>query len=228
MIKKSTCSGVFSGLFALTAMAGVLLAGAGCSGEHPEPPLERSRLVLRFFRSIRNGDYQSAVRQGGKIHSIDKHNSSVAGMVSVQESNVFIKQAQLALNRGDVEGAASVLADGRRTFPNNSELAVAYSRLRQLRNAEKLINAMLQARRSTSMEAAYSAASIGLSANSSPRLSAYFREYEKEIDRVRKEEEVKKLRTEPVVIPAIHLPAAADKAQVGVETPASAPAAVQK
>ena len=207
--------------FCRAAAAGALLAAAGC-GRHPAPPLERTDLVLRFFRSIRQGDFASAVRQGDKILRLDNYNTAVAKLVAIQEGNSYIRRAQEALNRGDIEAARLALADGSRHYPGNRNLMMLGAKVRQLRNAEKLLRNMKKAKSSSAMSAALSAASIGLSANLTPKLKAYFTFYEAEIARAEakeREERQRQLRRAPAAPepPVAAPPAAAVKPPVPAE-----------
>jgi len=177
---------------AVAAAAGALFA-SGCD-RHPAPPLERTDLVLRFFRSIRNGDFQSAARQGDKIHQLDNYNTAVKRLVAIQEGNSYIRRAQEALNRGDIAAARAALEEGCRHFPGNRNLMMLAAKVRQLRNAEKLLANMKKAKSSSAMSAALTAATIGLSANLTPKLKTYFSFYESEIARVEAKEREERRR----------------------------------
>ena len=163
-------------------MALVVIA-AGCS-EHPKPPVERMELVSRFFRSVRNGEFDAAAQQGRKLYTLDRNNTFLLHLVTIHESNVFLRRAQKALNSGDVEGSLRILAEGRKRYPDNRTLGIYYSKVTQLRNAKKLIKAMENARSSAAMSASLTAATTGLGANMTPRLAAYFKQYEKRIAEV--------------------------------------------
>lgn len=158
----------------------LLFVFSGCS-EHREPPLERMALVSRFFRSVRTGDFEAAANQGRKLYEMDRNNSFLLHLVTIHESNVFLRRAQKALNSGDVEGALKALEEGRRRYPENRTLVMYHSRITQLRNAKKLIKAMEKAKSSAAMSASLTAAVTGLGANTSPELAEYFKEYEKRI-----------------------------------------------
>ena len=205
------------------AAVGVLLA-AGC-GEHPAPPLERTDLVLRFFRSIRNGDFKSAALQGDKIHQLDNYNSAVTKLVAIQEGNSYIRRAQEALNRGDLNAARQALEEGCRHFPGNRNLMMLSGNVRQLRNAEKLLRNMKKAKSSSAMSAALTAASIGLSANLTPKLKAYFRFYEAQIARAEAKEREERQRQLRTAAPPVAAPAPAAEPAVGTSAPTAKNAA---
>lgn len=226
VMEKEIMAASFSWL-CRAAAAGAMLFAAGC-GEHPAPPLERTDLVLRFFRSIRNGDFHSAARQGDKIHQLDNYNSSVMKLIAIQEGNSYIRRAQEALNRGDVTAARLALEEGARQFPGNRNLVMLGGKVRQLRNAEKLLRNMEKAKSSSAMSAALTAASVGLSANLTPKLQEYFRFYEKKIARAEakeREERRRQLREipavpEPAVAPEAVAPPESAAAKKNPETPA--------
>jgi len=205
------------------AAVGMVLA-AGC-GRHPAPPLERTDLVLRFFRSIRKGDFASAVRQGDKIHQIDNYNSSVKTLIAIQEGNAYIRRAQEALNRGDLTAARKALEEGCRHYPGNRTLMTLNGKVRQLRNAEKLLRNMKKAKSSSAMSAALTAASIGLSANLTPKLKAYFRFYEESIARVEAKEREERKRQLRETASAASGPAVSPNSAAGGDGKAKVPSA---
>ena len=125
----------------------LLVALAGCS-KHREPPFERMDLVSRFFRSVRNGEFSAAAHQGRKLYEMDRNNAFLLHLVTIHESNVFLREAQKSLNSGDIDGALRSLAEGRKKYPDNRTLGWCYSRVTQLRNAKKLITAMEKAQSS--------------------------------------------------------------------------------
>lgn len=178
----------------------LLLVSSGCS-EHREPPLERMELVSRFFRSVRNGDFESAARQGRKLYAMDQNNSFLLHLVTIHESNVFLRRAQKALNDGDVAGALKILEEGRRRYPENRTLGMYHSKVSQLRNAKKLLAAMEKANSSAAMSASLTAAATGLGGNTSPELSEYFKAYEKRIASVAERERGEAKKAESLLPP---------------------------
>ena len=156
---------------------------AGCSPEVPPPPVERNDLVVRFFRSLRNSAGETAARQGAKLYAMDKRNYALLRLVAIQQANNYIRLAQGALNGGDLEKAIRHLKTGLRQFPDNAELHKQLDKLRKLRHAEKLFIAMRTAPNPTAMNSALVAAQTGLSGIESARLSRYFANYKKGIER---------------------------------------------
>ena len=153
----------------------------GCGEEAPPPPTEKAELVTRFFTSISNNDVNSAMRQGVKLRSLDKHNESIIRLVEIQQCNAYIEEAQKKLNSGNIDGAISVLRKGVQLNPENVALREMLPRVRQLKNAKKLIRGMKTASTSIAMRSALTAAKIGLSLNMTPALQAYMVQYEKRI-----------------------------------------------
>jgi len=194
------------GGWCVAAAALALSIGAtGCS-EHREPPRERIDLVSRFFNSVRIGDFAAAARQGRKLYDMDRNNSFLLHLVTIHESNAFLRQAQKSLNDGDVAGALRTLEEGRRLYPENRTLSMYYSRLSQLRNAKKLLAAMEKANSSAAMSASLTAAATGLGANMSPELAAYFRRYEARIAEVAERERKEAEKAEALMPPPVKQP----------------------
>ncbi|MBO5899968.1 MAG: hypothetical protein J6Q80_04465 [Lentisphaeria bacterium] len=166
--------------------------------------------MVRFFASMRKGDHASAVQQGVKLYALDKSQEAVIQLVMLEQANQYVEEAQKALNSGDLNRALSVLSEGMKKYPENMALPQHYRRVRQLRNVKALIEAMERAKNSASMSASLTAARIGLAANSTPELEAYFKEYEKRIEEVRKNE--KKIEKTPSIVePAIEISKPGDK-----------------
>ena len=153
----------------------------GCGEPVPPPPTEKAELVSRFFASFNNKDVKSAMRQGVKLRSLDKHNENIIRLVEIQQCNAYVEAAQKKLNSGDVNGAIAILRKGVRLYPENVSLREMLPRVRQLRNAAKLIRGMKNASTSISMRSALTAAKIGLSLNTTPALQKFFEQYEKKI-----------------------------------------------
>lgn len=174
----------------IAVMIGVVVSVAlvGCS-KHKEPPLERLELVSRFFDSVRKRDFETAARQGQKLYAMDRNNEFLLHLITIHESNFFLRQAQKELNSGNVDGALRILAEGSRNYPDNRTLRMYRTRIIQLRNAKSLIGAMKSARGEAAMSAALTAAETGLGTNMSPKLAAYFKSYEAKIKKVSREAE---------------------------------------
>jgi len=178
----------------------VFVAMCGCS-EHREPPVERLELVARFFRSVRNGEFDVAAQQGRKLYMLDRNNSFLLHLVTIHESNVFLRRAQKALNSGDVDGSLKILDEGRKHYPDNSTLSICYSKVMQLRNAKKLIVAMEKAQSSAAMSASLTAATTGLGANMTPELARYFKQYESRIAAMAAKEQNEAKKVESLLPP---------------------------
>ncbi|MBE6386688.1 MAG: hypothetical protein E7045_01315 [Lentisphaerae bacterium] len=169
-----------------------------------------TELMVRFFASMRKGDHASAVQQGVKLYALDKSQEAVIQLVMLEQANQYVEEAQKALNSGDLNRALSVLSEGMKKYPENMALPQHYRRVRQLRNVKALIEAMERAKNSASMSASLTAARIGLAANSTPELEAYFKEYGKRIEEVRMNE--KKIEKTPSIVePAIEISKPGDK-----------------
>ena len=180
---------------ALMIGGAVSVALVGCS-KHKEPPLERLELVSRFFDSVRKRDFATAARQGQKLYAMDRNNEFLLHLITIHESNFFLRQAQKELNSGNVDGALRILAEGSRNYPDNRTLRMYRTRIIQLRNAKSLIGAMKSARGEAAMSAALTAAETGLGTNMSPKLAAYFKSYEAKIKKAAREAEKENRRLE--------------------------------
>lgn len=178
--------------FRLPVLTGILtLLFAGCSDEPPPLPTGRAELVIRFFQSVKNNDVNSAMRQGIKLRSLDKHNENIVRLVEIQQCNAYINEAQKAVNSGDINKAVAVLRQGVTQYPDNVTLRELLPRVRQLRNARSLLEGMKKASNSIAMRSALTAARIGLYVNTTPALNRYFDQYEKKILEVEKAEQLK-------------------------------------
>lgn len=176
-----------------------LLLLSGCGRDVPPPPFERNDLVVRFFRSLRSSGGEAAAVQGEKLYAFDKRNYFIMDIVSIQQANGCILEAQGYLNAGQLDSAINVIRKGLRRFPENRELRKQYDRLRKLRHAEKIFIAMRSAPNPAAMNSALIAARTGLSGIESAKLNNFFKNYQTSIDRWSKKSTVKKN-------PAINVP----------------------
>ena len=160
---------------------GVMLAGlffAGCNEPHKAPPLEQMELTARFFNSIRNRRSDAAIRQANKLIALDPDASYISSLISIQEANDTIADAQKALNKGDINKTIEIVRAGRRKHADNATFAEVYPKVSQLRNAQKLFLAMSRAKNASAMRGARIAAKAGLSMNLTPELEKFLIEYE--------------------------------------------------
>lgn len=179
---------------------------AGCGNEHPAPPSERNELVIRFFDSMKNHDAAAASEQGMKLQAMDSGNDYVSKLVTIQQSNLYIDRAQKALNAGDAAGAVAALDEGLKRYPLNHTLSQLRNRVRILKQAPGLLQAMRTAESSAAKSAALSAASTVLAGNMTPELTAYFEAYRAGIA-AQAERERTRAAAEPSV-PAVKAPPA--------------------
>ena len=165
--------------------AALLLAGAlcGCTPDVPPPPVERNDLVVRFFRSLRQTDGNTAAMQCEKLYAMEKRNYFLLRLISVQQANSYIRSAQNHLDAGRLEEAIRVLESGLERYPENGKLLHELGLLRKLRLAEKFFLAMRAAPNPTAMNAALIAARTGLDGIEAPELTAFFNRYSKSIER---------------------------------------------
>ena len=159
--------------------AAVCLLAWGCSKPHPEPPTEKLALTVRFFESIRSGDSAAAARQGRKLYALAPENEQILRLVTIQESNDAVGNAQKLIRLGRINEALPVVAAAIKQYPANRNLKAAFPKLTQLRNAEKLLVSMQNAKNSSAMRGARIAARAGLSQNLTPALRRHLSEYEK-------------------------------------------------
>ena len=134
---------------------------SGCTPNVPSPPTEQNDLVVRFFRSLRNNAGAEAALQGQKLYTMDKRNYFLLKLISVQQANSYISNAQRAINAGKLEDAIKELQNGIRRFPANAELHNQLDKLRKLRHAERLFIAMRSAPNPAAMNSALAAAQAG-------------------------------------------------------------------
>ena len=182
---------------AIVAAACLLGLLAGCGKAYPAPPSARNALILRFFRSMARGDAAAASEQGEKLRAMDVRNEYIVKLITVQQSNTYLQRAQGEINAGHIDRALKILDEGVKTYPANRDLALQRGRVRQLRNAAMLLDEMRIAKNSTSMTAALTAASTGLSSNMTPELRAWFDRYRKRIEKTAREEAAKTATGKP-------------------------------
>ena len=183
------------GLTSTVLAVAVAAALAGCSERKP-PPLERLDLVSRFFESIRSERFDDAARQGRKLYEMDRNNEFLLHLITIHESNTFLRRAQVKLNSGKVDETLQILDEGIAKYPENRTLRMYRTKVSQLRNAKSLISAMRRAKGEAAMSAALTAAETGLGTNMSPKLEAYFKSYEAKIKLAAQESEKENRRLE--------------------------------
>ena len=168
-----------------TFPAALILAGllCACTPDAPPPPVERNDLVVRFFRSLRQTDGNTAASQCEKLYAMEKRNYFLLRLISVQQANNYIRSAQNHLNAGNLEQAIRVLETGLKRYPGNGKLLRELGLLRKLRMAEKFFLAMRTAPNPTAMNAALVAARTGLDGIESRELTDFFNRYAKSIER---------------------------------------------
>ena len=167
-----------------------LLAAVGCQKPRSKtPPIGRLALTVRFFQSIAAKDTNAAVRQGEKLYAADPKQEYILQLVSIQESNETVAQAQKLIRTGKIAQALPLVTEAIKQYPNNRMLAASYPKISQLRNAEKLFIAMKNARNASAMRGARVAARAGLSRNLTPALEKYLDAYERREQLVGKREQ---------------------------------------
>ena len=154
-----------------------------CGRDVPPPPVERNDLVVRFFRSLRSGDGDTAAMQGAKLYALENRNYFLLRLVAVQQANSYILKAQHLLNTGRLEQAIRTLEAGLKRYPENGKLHRELAALRKLRHAETLFQAIRSAPNPTAMNAALIAARAGLDGVDSPVLTAFFDRCAKNMER---------------------------------------------
>ena len=155
-----------------------LLALPGCRREAPVPPVERNDLTIRFFRSLRNKEGDSAALQGQKLYAMEKRNYFLLRLIEIQQANRCVRNAQRHLNEGRLDLALREIEAGLRRFPENRELFKNRDILRKLRYAPKYFSDMQRTSNPATMNSALIAAKNGLSDIDSPVLKNYFLNYE--------------------------------------------------
>lgn len=165
------------------AASALVVLFCACTPEAPPPPVERNDLVVRFFRSLRQADGDTAAMQCEKLYAMEKRNYFLLRLINVQQANNYVRAAQNHLDAGDLEAAVKVLEKGLKRHPDNANLLRELGLLRKLRLAEKLFLTMRTAPNPTAMNAALVAARAGLDGIESRELSDFFDRYAKSIER---------------------------------------------
>ena len=134
-MKRGLTTTIALGAAALTVLS-------GCE-EHKQPPLERLKLVSRFFDSVRNRKFDEAASQGGKIYSLDRNNDFMPSLIAICESNIVLAEVQKKLQSGDVDEALRVLEEGQKKYPRNSKLRICHAQLVRFRDVTKELAAKM-------------------------------------------------------------------------------------
>ncbi len=91
-------------------LAGIALSClVSCSKPAPEPPMERSRALLRLFGSLERQDNDEALKGIDTYRNLDPTNLFLSDFEHIVRSNGVIASAQAKLGSGDFEGAAAEL-----------------------------------------------------------------------------------------------------------------------
>ncbi len=107
-----TSSAHFSVRHALftAVLAGIVLSCfVSCSKPAPEPPMERSRALLRLFGSLERQDNEEALKGIDTYRNLDPTNLFLADFEHIVRANSVIASAQAKLDAGDVAGAEAAL-----------------------------------------------------------------------------------------------------------------------
>ena len=165
------------------AASALVFLFCACTPEVPPPPVERNDLVVRFFRSLRQADGDTAAMQCETLYAMEKRNYFLLRLINVQQANNYVRAAQNHLDAGDLEAAVKVLEKGLKRHPDNANLLRELGLLRKLRLAEKLFLTMRTAPNPTAMNAALVAARAGLDGIESRELNDFFDRYARSIER---------------------------------------------
>lgn len=101
------------------------------------PPLTRTDLTLRMLESSVAGDYQAAFFQCRKLNEIG---TSAAGFRNLELNvnyNAIIDQVRKKLDEGDIEGALTILREGRIRFGTDKVFNAYIAELELLSAVEK-------------------------------------------------------------------------------------------
>lgn len=168
-----------------------LICLCGCEQkEHQPPPVERISLAVRFFTSMENQDAATAVIQGRNILARDTSQNHVLTLVSIQESNHAIANAQRKLNEGKIArvphrcaqdparpceqcSALDIIENALLNYPDNNILKNTRYKLLELLHAESYFREMDRATSSAAITEARETIESGLFRNMTPQLTAY-------------------------------------------------------
>ncbi len=118
----------------------VALLAAGCSGKKAkDPQLINLRLTNDLIESLAKDDHKTALAQTVKLRTVLPESSFLSQLEESEISNIYIKQAQPLLDRGDLEGTAKVIERGLKDHPMNRYLLRCKQQLEQLGEFRKVI-----------------------------------------------------------------------------------------
>lgn len=156
-----------------------LILICGCNEKkHTPPPVERVALTTDFFRSMEENRSESAVYNGKAIVKRDPSFNHVRFLISIQESNEAIGNAQKHLDKGDLNAACNEVDRAARLYPDNHVLKRTRRKLEQLKNAENYIRQLKQANSAVAISEALENISSGLSLNITPELAEFLVKFE--------------------------------------------------
>jgi len=130
-------------------------------------------MVVRFFNSMEKGESGTAVRQGEKLLALNPGRTHIQTLISIQESNEAIRNAQRHLDRRRINTALQKINDALKTYPDNDVLRRSRIKLTELTNAEKYFREMDRAKTASAMNEARETIESGLSNNHTPKLREY-------------------------------------------------------
>ncbi len=127
----------------ILCLAAALLA-AGCSGKKArDPQLTNLRLTNDLIESLAKEDHKTALTQTIKLRTVLPESTFLSQLEESEISNIYIKQAQPLLDRGDLEGTAKVIERGLKDHPMNRHLLRCKQQIVQLGEFRKVIGETL-------------------------------------------------------------------------------------
>ena len=135
--------------FFAAAAVSLLLTGCGRKRPREEYPGERTRLVIRLFRSMDSMDSASALSQAGKVQLLDSGNTYFRWIVERQSCNLAIQKAQKLADAGHLDDAGKAVQEAADLYPFNAEINTA---LQEIQTLKQVLRALETYRKSRTLD----------------------------------------------------------------------------
>lgn len=150
----------------------IALSGCGRDSKKHSAPSARNQLVVRLFQSMDGKDYTAAAGQARKLQALDPGNLYLDVIISRQQGNLCVAEAQKQIDAGDFDGAVVTLDDGVRNAPLNQHLKRTLEQIRKLAVLNKAVEAFRAAETPEERGVALTRVELAVETLKMPKLNA--------------------------------------------------------